>query len=121
MPDVRRTRLYKQQSRQPCGTSGFAFPHTRRLRVLLRRASLGIRTGVHQPRAALSTRHAVETGGRAPVRPRKHTTSAAHLLRELKQLGDIRRDPARLRFDSNQISHCTTVFQNCSLFAEKHD
>jgi hypothetical protein len=34
-------RLYKQQSRPMSKTGGFAFPHTRRLRVRLRVASSG--------------------------------------------------------------------------------
>jgi hypothetical protein len=39
-------------------TGGFAFPHTRRLRVQLRRASSGIRNQSAAPEEASSTRHA---------------------------------------------------------------
>src|SRR5262249_50642852 len=37
--------------------------------------------------------------------------AARYFFRNSRQLGDIRRDPPRSRFDSNQICHCTTVFQ----------
>jgi hypothetical protein len=47
----RLARLYKQQSRRPMSkTAGFAFPHTRRLRVQLGAASSGIRTIVRSRR-----------------------------------------------------------------------
>ena len=62
-----------------CGTGGFAFPHTRHLRVPLRRASLGIRTG-STCRRALSPQTFRRCTRTTPVRPGKHTTSPAHFL-----------------------------------------
>ena len=88
--------LYKQQSRRSLlSTRRLCVPLTGRLRVPLGRASLGIRTGSTCRSGFIPAAFRGHTRT-TPVRPRNHTTSPAHFLWELKQLGDIRREPPGL-------------------------
>jgi hypothetical protein len=78
MPDKRRARLYKQQSRQPCGPAALPFP----IRAVFETGSEGHRwvfePGVsHHVEPLPRESHSART---PPVRPRKHTTSPAHFL-----------------------------------------